>query len=197
MRIYPLGRDCRPWRRFWKGFWAVLVLSWLAVVPAGAYWYIEMHDDSRIVEMRDYNDDFELQASSSDYIEDMYDGEFRWFATEVWKIGSLKCDYVVVQHMSLAGPLEIAATYSDRDGGAGWLFSSGGTGYMHFASRFLYDKGTNYYWSKSAIYVEAMDTGDAAVYTDNIVWEYGGDPYEAPQPPVYTLLEVKKRFDVN
>lgn len=194
MKIHTFGRNLKRSRRFWKAFWALLILSSLAALPVGADWRAEWHSGSTIVEYRHYNDDFVLEASFSNDIPDMYEGERRWFATEVWRYGSLNKDHVVVQHMSFAGPLDIVSTITYTSGAASCLFTSGGPDYMHFAARFLYE-GSG--WSKSAAKIEALDTGDAAAYTNIVVWEYGGDPWEAPQPPVHTLLEKRKTFDVN
>jgi len=161
-----------------------------------AYWTCSMYVDWRQVEYRKYHDDFSPIESSSYAIPTWSVGESRSVWTAVEKTGSLSQDWIVVQHISVSDNMFINSVDHDTWGGAAWLFLSGGVGYYHFASRFKYRSGYTYSYSESGVCVEALEPGTGHIYTNNICWVYGGDPWESPQSPTHTLLQTTKYFQI-
>ena len=180
-----------------------LMILMLLMVPASyAYWEAWLKVDSSTYEYRKYNDGTggrpgSLVSSSSSNIPDWSKDDTKTVKTIVKKTGSLSDDWIVVQHASVLDNMRIVSyPGTGFEGGAVLLFTSGGYGYHHFAARFKYLLGCDIYKSTTGIPVRAIATGTGKIYTSMVCWEYGGNIWEAPQSPTYTLLSASKYFDI-
>jgi hypothetical protein len=176
---------------------SAIVLVLLFALPAGyAYWECWLKVDNGTKEYRKYHDDFSLITTQSYGIPDWEKGDAKAVLTKVYKSGSLSEDYIVVQHMSVLSNMQIQSTNKGTNGGAVFLFYSGGLGYQHYAARFKFRSGYSYCQSVASMCVKAIQTGTGKIYTNNVCWEYGGDPYEPPQSPTHNLLTASKYFNI-